>query len=539
MQRILVFTILAVAFALHAAAPPQGDARLRELVVFPEINFTFNLRIECQNDAWVITGQNPDLPGTIAEQREQLKRQPEDVKRLMRLAYLLDSDGQTNESRSCYRKATQLCRAKIAAQPQDGFALTTLGAVLDALNDAGAENAFRKATLVSSNDWRCWVGLGNFLAQEWFNPMFPTNLWKDLVPLQVPSPALLAYRPSAEALKRAESACAEASRCYDCASAIALTEPEVFLQRAGFLFSSNWQACFFRHYRNNEEIPAKEWRLAFFSPACAASLQKASRLAPKDYAMTTMAAYFTYFNALQQSSPEKSDLSSLPSLSSLPAASRELIHESMTRLENLSYDPDPKIAAGACEHLGFLDLTFGNNRATQENLRRAVALDPARDEAWDMLMATLLDSASPDELLSVCKSRLQAKDSVRNRILLGKIYAQKAGNWNEAAKQAEASCKLETNNVVPRLLLAAIALKQSAQTNYLSIADANLHTANDLLEKMPGSEEKVKRWREVTLDTAILFALENNLEFAKNWANAVLKNFPNDETAAEILKALN
>jgi hypothetical protein len=73
----------------------------------------------------------------------------------------------------------------------------------------------------------------------------------------------------------------------------------------------------------------------------------------------------------------------------------------------------------------------------------------------------------------------------------------------------------------------------------LSIADANLHTANDLLEKMPGSEEKVKRWREVTLDTAILFALENNLEFAKNWANAVLKNFPNDETAAEILKALN
>jgi hypothetical protein len=156
-----------------------------------------------------------------------------------------------------------------------------------------------------------------------------------------------------------------------------------------------------------------------------------------------------------------------------------------------------------------------------------------------MLMATLLDSASPDELLSVCKSRLQAKDSVRNRILLGKIYAQKAGNWNEAAKQAEASCKLETNNVVPRLLLAAIALKQSAQTNYLSIADANLHTANDLLEKMPGSEEKVKRWREVTLDTAILFALENNLEFAKNWANAVLKNFPNDETAAEILKALN
>lgn len=254
--------------------------------------------------------------------------------------------------------------------------------------------------------------------------------------------------------------------------------------------------------------------------------------------MTTMAAYFTFFNALLQSSPEKSDLSSLPSLSSLPAASRELIHESMTRLEKLSQDADPKVAAGACEHLGFLDLTFGNSRAAQAPLRRAVALDPAQDEAWDLLSVTLLEATAPDEMLSVSQTRLKAKDSVRNRVILSKLYANK-GNWAEAAREAETAHQLETNNPVPPLLRGAIALKQSAQTNFLSIAEDHLHLASDLYRKMPDNDEKSKCWRELTLDTSIWLALEGNLESAKDWAKEVLKHFPDDETASEILKALH
>jgi tetratricopeptide (TPR) repeat protein len=533
MKRLLIASLLAATVSLRAAAPPRGDARLRELVVFPEVNFNFGLGIQCQNDFWVIASQNLDLAGAIAEQRAQWQRQPGDVKQLMHLAYLLDNDGQTNESRACYQKAEQLCRAKIAAQPQDGFNLTMLGEALDALGKTEAENAYRKATLVASNDWRCWVGLGNYLPSEHFFSLFPTNLWKQIVPAQMVSPAVLAYRPSVEALKTSEAACGEAARCFDRAVALAPKEPEVFFQRAGYLSISNWQNCFFRHYRNNEEIGAKEWVFSFFSQSSAASLQQASKLKPKDYALATLAAYFEWLNVTLPSNTEQSDLNSLP------AASREFIQGDMTRLENLSQDADKKTAAGALEHLGFLNLALENLPAAEADLRRAVALDPAREGAWEMLMGMLVGSASTEELLSVCQARLRAKDSVRNRVILGKVYAQKAGNWTEAAKQAEAARKLDTNNVFAPLLLAAIALKQSSQMNYLSVANANLHIADELLKQMAVSDERTKHWRELALNSAIALILENDVETARNWAQAVLKFFPDDETAKEILKAAN
>jgi hypothetical protein len=77
-KRILVAFAFALALCLHAASPPRGADRLRELVVFPEIDFNFSWGINCQNNEWVIT-QNVDLPSAIVEQREKLERQPDGV----------------------------------------------------------------------------------------------------------------------------------------------------------------------------------------------------------------------------------------------------------------------------------------------------------------------------------------------------------------------------------------------------------------------------------------------------------------------------
>lgn len=531
---ILVAFVLALAFGLRAAAPQRGDERLRELVVFPSMDFNFNWGLNCQNNEWVIS-QTVDLPSAIAEQREELKRQPDDVKQLLHLAYLLDSNGETNESQSCYEKVEQLCRNKIAVNPQNGSDLMTLGVVLDALGkEDEAEHDFRKATLVASNDWRCWVGLGNFLPSKYFSSMFPTNLLNQIAPGQMLSQAVLDYRPSAESLKKAEAARDEASRCFDRAMTIAPKEPELFLQRAGYMSTSNWQSCFFRHYRNHEEIGTNEWLLTFFSKETIANLQKASELNPKDYQYISLAAYFEWYNAALQNRGSFN-----PAPDNLPEATRHFIHGSMTRLENLSGDTDKKTAVGALENFGILNMVFGNKQEATADFRRAVALDPTREQSWDLLLSMLLFSASPDELLSVAQARLKIKDSARNHIILSKILAQRMSKWSEATEQAEIAEKLETNNSVPPLLLAAIALKQSAQTNYLSVARTNLVRTYVILQKMPDDDEKRKRGREWWLNTIIFDILNNQPDLAKNTASDFFKFFPDDETAKEILKMLN
>jgi len=119
MKRIFLAIISIATLSLHASAPPHGNDRLRELAVFPEMNLTFNFGLNFQGNKWVFS-ENANLPDEISRLREELKQQPDDIKQLLRLGDLLDSNGETNESQSCYQKAEKLCRNKVAVNPQDG-----------------------------------------------------------------------------------------------------------------------------------------------------------------------------------------------------------------------------------------------------------------------------------------------------------------------------------------------------------------------------------------------------------------------------------
>jgi len=410
--------------------------------------------------------------------------------------------------------------------------MNDLGEALYGLDkEAEAESVYRKACLVSSNEWRCWVGLGNFLAVENSHFLFPENLQGQAFPSdQMPSQAVLDYRPSPDALIKSEASLAEASRCFDRAMALAPKEPEVFLQRAGYMCSSNWQNCFIRHFRGNEELSKNTWLLAFFSTETIANLQKAAELSPKNYEYISLAAYFEWFNAILQTKA-----TNFFTIDILPDAARKSIHNAMARLENLSEGSNKKTAAGALENLGFLNMTFRNSQAATADFRRAVSLDPTREQSWDMWLGTLIDSGSPDELVAVCESRLKYKNSAWNRLLLAKCYV-KQKEWNKATKQTEIAGQLETNNIVSPLLLAAIVLKQSDYTNYLSIVTTNLTRADAILSTMPVGDERSGRWREMVLNMAIVCALNNHDDWAVKWLERVLQYFPNDETAKEILK---
>ncbi len=130
------------------------------------MNLTFNFGLSFNGNAWVIV-YTSDLPGDIVRARAALKSQPDDINQLLKTADLLSADRQTNESRACYQKAAQLCANRGTTSPQDGLNWTRYGEALAGLNQNDkAESYYRRAVLVSSNDWRCWAGLGNFLQQQ-------------------------------------------------------------------------------------------------------------------------------------------------------------------------------------------------------------------------------------------------------------------------------------------------------------------------------------------------------------------------------------
>jgi tetratricopeptide (TPR) repeat protein len=536
MRKIFITVFLCLILPAFAAAPPRGDARLRELVVFPEMNLSFNFGLSFQGNEWVVS-KNVDLPSEISCLREELKQQPNDIKRLLRLGNLLDSNGQTNESQSCYQKIEQFCRNKASVNPQDGLNLTDLGEALWQLDkNEEAESAYRKATLVSSNEWRCWVRRGNFLANEYFVLLFPRNLRDQVFPSasQMPSQKVLDFRPSPDALKTSEARCDEASRCFDRAMALAPKEPEVFFQRAGYMSISNWQNCFFRYYRDNGKIDSTTWFSAFFSKETIANLQNAADLSPKNCDYISLAAYFTWLNAMIQAKVTNYT----PDI--LSDAARKSIHNTMIRLENLSEGSDKKTAVGALENHGILNAMFGNSQEATVDFRRAASLDPTREQSWDMWLGTLVKSAAPGELVAICESHLKYKDSARNHLLLAKAF-QRQKTWDRAIEQAEIAGKLETNNIVPPLMLATIALKQSADTNQLSMAIKHLNYANDLLKKMPANDDTRTRWHELMLNSAIACGLEgtqNGQKLARSYLEAVLKSYPDDEDAREIMRAL-
>jgi len=540
MRTILVMCILVVALAGQAAAPPRGAARLRELAVFPKMNLGFHSGFKFGNYQCVVE-EDTDSSDQISQLQVELKRQPDDIDRLLRLGRMLGDDGQTNESQSCYQKAEKLCENKVAENSRNGFYLINLGAAQGGLNrDVEAEITFRKAVLVSSNQWQSWTSLGNFLVSQSSTFLFPENLRRQAVPSgQAPSAAILGCRPSADALKKSMAYCHEASVCFDRAMSLAPTEPQVYLQRAGYISMSNWQSCFYQYFRDNQAITSQQWLSAYVSDEMVASLQKAADFSPKDYQLIGMAAYFKYTKAVALS-PSQANVAPL-TLRALPGPARQVVEQAMTHLEDLSRDPDKRTAAGASEYLGLLNMVFGNQPAAAENCRRAVTLDPSLNGAWDMLLANLLNSAPGDELASLCESRLKYQDSARNHLLLAKMYAQKAHKFKEAADQARIAATLETNNIVTPLILAAIALKDSVDTNALVNAYTELTRASALISRSPPNDDSGERWRECLLDQAILEGLVGTSEDqndARDLIDKVLRQYPDDPDAMNIREAL-
>lgn len=535
LKRLLTLPLLAVVLLSIAAAPQQGKQRLRELAVFPTLNLRIDFNWNCDGLLWRIS-RGSSLQDEIADLQSDLKRQPDDVTKLLQAGYRLDLDGQTNESAACYKKAQQLSRRHVESAPQEALSLINLGTALAELDQiAEAEGALRKSVLVSSNQWQCWAALAGFLDQQSFSALLPEPMRSQINILSLPSQEVLDYKPTPEAIKNGEALRREAAQCMDRAMALATNEPEAFIQHAWFYMQSDEHGRFLDHYRTGAPIDGDALRSACFSTKMARELQKAALLRPRDFSLIGVAAFFDYVSGALEANP------SSPGTATPSDSTQSFLHQANDMLERLSETSDKKTAAGALETMAMLNAALHRSPETIVDLaRRSVALDPTRDQAWNAWLGFSISSATPDQLAAICQQRLKQKDSAQNRLILAKSYTRQS-RWERAENEAQSALKLEPDNITAHLMLVALTTRQSTDDDSLKPALAHLAATLVLLPKAPNNDEKKQRLREWALNSVIVNSLlpnEENQKVAESTLKEFLAKNPNDEAARNIREAL-
>ena len=73
----------------------------------------------------------------------------------------------------------------------------------------------------------------------------------------------------------------------------------------------------------------------------------------------------------------------------MAAEGRQRVDEMLTGLRQLSVSKDRKVAVGSGLLLGWIQLQDGSREDAIKTIRRAVALDPAQDRAWELLLSAV------------------------------------------------------------------------------------------------------------------------------------------------------
>ena len=530
---LLLLLLLCAGVGSLAPTPPRSKARLLELVVAPKIDLQFNFGYDARTTLSDLTNE-ANLSDQISSRRRDVRQSPNDTRLLIQLGWLLDKNSETNEARRFFQQAATMAEGRVTARPNDGLALVNWGDACDELDKKElAEKEYRMATQVSSNDWRCWAALGQFLDRQTRLILYPTN-FAGLLASSSPEIA----RPTPDKMERAIKSKTEAALCFDRAVSSSPQEADVYLLRAWHKCGDEAHDYLLRYYRNELKLDRKALGTLIgmgIAKSAIPDLQKAATLQPQVCQLVGLAAWFELVAIAM--TPLTGGTETPTQFSDFPESSQRIIKNAIAQLTELSQGNDTKRTALALEYLGILRaMTQENEELAVADLRRAVALNPDREQAWDMLLASILESASPEEFAAVCEDRLKHKKSARNHLIFAKALFRR-GSFEKATGEAKSAIKLETNNVPAQLMLCAALVRQDkGEAGEEELASAFAKAAE--LVKSTNAPERGDWWLVYGLNVAIAAAINDNVKNANAWLDTCQKEFPDDERIKEIRNAL-
>lgn len=529
-KALILLGLLLATLTARAATPELGKDKLRNLIKLPTISFQPSWTFQAER-GFVLGSNEHEVSNKIASVELDLKHDDSDAERYLRLAELYSSINRFSNARGSYARAADLYRRRVNSQADDAQLLTGFGRALQGVGKTSeAESILRNAVRLAPKDDKCWIALGRFLDGSARHAL-----------LDLPGPNSDGAPSDGDKIaptdvNQSQKWIEEAGSCFDRAVAAAGSDSEAYFRR-GIHRSLRQMLLNQIRLASGERKEDVDLLNDYFSPEGLADLQRACRLDPKNSRLLgNTILYEIYTACARKGQVNWHDFS----WTSLPDKSQRSIREQLTRLENLGADPDSKVAAGALEILGVIQgPVLHESRNSIANLRRAVALDPSRDLAWELIASTLARSEHYDELLNLAEDHVQQVDNPRNRIILAKAF-EKLKRWDEAEDEIQLAIKDSPEDFVLNLGLGALLLKRSQDDpDLLSDADGWLAHAQEILKKLPPSERSHQQIVELTLTRSIYFALSDEVETARLWVKSVLEQDKDNKMAHEILSAMD
>lgn len=534
MRLRFVLVLMLATLPAMAVTPELGKERLRKLVKLPTVTFQANWSFDPER-GFALGSSSQDTTARTARLRGEMKRDASDAERYHALAELYIGNNDFANAGRCWSRAVEFYRRRLESQPTDGVLMAGLG---ESLHGTGktqeAESLLRRATHTAPGEWKCWVALGRFLDAEARRSIEQSSRTGTGVDEEKPSNAA-AGQPSSGRVALAQRRLEEAGECFEKAVTLAPDEAEVYLRRALHRCLRNVLENRIRLAEGEQKEDADVLSNCY-SPESLADLQRASRLRPEDYQLMAGTVLFEIYTACSRNGQVKWDELSW---NSLPDKSQRSFHDAIARLEDLGQNPDARVAAGALELLGILQgpVLHEPQRAIA-NFRRALALDPSREQAWEMLASLLARGGRYQELLAVCEDRVRRHNSARSHLLLAKA-CERLGLWEDCEENVLAALGDGPNEFALNLSYAALLLRRSKSAALLSEANDWLVRAELLASKAPSAQRSRQQIIDLALTRSIYFALADEVDAARQWANAVINQDKENKLAREILSAMD
>ena len=519
----LVALALALGCGLSApesvgAARESAGVRLRKLVELPKVTFELSLRVDVWH-GWVFSGDELMAPRQIKALRADLDGSAEDTSREVRIAQLhglLNDD--TNRDLMLQLAHDAFERQGARTSRDDALVASFAECLMLRGKLPDAESLLRGLVREAPDAWRCRLTLARLLLR--------------LTATGFPQVAA-GGTPSQAELALARERAAESLALADEALKRAPTEAEAFLGRAHVLLCSRLGEAML--------TPAKDEEFAFamaaaiFSPDATPDLRQATRLSPENPRTAAIRIWHELLGHTLGSG--KAGIEGFPgnlAFEGLPESLRTSVRETLAAMEAVSRGGDPAKAAEALTLMGGVELfAMRNSRRAEDALRRAVALDPGLEPAWEQCAVALVEDERFDALVEVSRDRLKAADTARSRVMLGKAL-DRAGRKDEALAELAQARERYPKDPLANLALAAGLLRNPAITDLHGPA-ALLQSAGSGLGKKPPAE----LLRSFLFQQGVLLALVDRMEQARMAFQQLVKVDPKDTAAGEALRLLD
>ncbi len=508
--------------------------RIRKAVRLPRVNISFNIGGTTTFE-WLDRPAVADPKAEIARLRGLLKNEPKDAEILADISRVSIQLDDSKAFEAAAKASVAAWRRWATAVPDDRKVQLGFAKALRAAGDAAeAERVLRRVVAAGDPPWETRRELASLLGDRASEPFFRGA---DGAPGPIVGGPAVASTVAEESGVRLN----EAIRMADALVASTSSEPRVWLLRAQL----HWQRTVMDFARNPPKENADRLRqttLWMFPESVVPDLEEARRLLPNEPRLVLQIVTAQLGDSLADLLTAGAASGGADALARLPSAKRAAVEEGFARLDRIARENDPAIKAIALEQTAMLRLiAHGDLRGAGELARRALRLDPRRNEAFEVAMNALLRDEKIDWKLAeeIARERLKARPEARTRLMLVKIMEEQ-GRADAALAEIHAAMKDFPGNAPIEVAHMALRVQQG-QWPGTPGEGPDLDKVRKLIEAMPDGEAKGMLYANFVVTAAATVALGGDAAGARQILDRVLQQSKDDGYAnamASLLKQL-